>query len=232
MEKMLMKIQSHVGHQGANEQSLNQTTIALHVSDSKGPLSRKTGMIPNGQSSSYVVKRNMPEFKVNNPLTRENSFVKKPEKVGTPQLGMLQNICLDESITFSGAVRIAATPMMAFDDSYGQSKRKGQTAVGPMYQEEPVLSMEQKTLDGNFDMGDDEQPGLMKQISAFPDSNDQTSEDGHLRRLYESKRYVPVALCISTETEFHDIFRQILLSLFDMIRVPENIQRLSYKYLS
>jgi hypothetical protein len=34
---------------------------------------------------------------------------------------------------------------------------------------------------------------------------------------------VPVALCLSTETEFHDIFRQILLALFDMIRIPENL---------
>lgn len=32
-----------------------------------------------------------------------------------------------------------------------------------------------------------------------------------------------MALCVSTETEFHDIFRQILLSLFDLIRVPEPV---------
>jgi len=35
------------------------------------------------------------------------------------------------------------------------------------------------------------------------------------------KRYIPVAFCIETETEYHDVFREILLSLFEMIRVPE-----------
>ena len=37
----------------------------------------------------------------------------------------------------------------------------------------------------------------------------------------EKKRYVPVALCLETETEFHDVFKQIMLSLFDLIRIPE-----------
>lgn len=68
MDRMLLNIQSHAGHQGVNDlaQSLNQSqnTIALHVSthiadpkpnlNTKGPLSRKTGFVPIGQSSSYV----------------------------------------------------------------------------------------------------------------------------------------------------------------------------------
>lgn len=196
MERVLLNIQSHAGHQAANElaQSLNQTqnTIALHVSthapEPKGPLGRRTGIAPVGQSSSYVVKRNMPELRIQSPLTRENSLCKKPkpettEKVGTPQLGMLdKDLSLDESITFSGAARIACRPeaqRMAFDDSYGKPRRLGQTAVGPMYQEEPVLSIEQKMLDANFDFGGyDDPPGLTKQVSAFPDSNEQASEDG------------------------------------------------------
>ncbi len=32
-----------------------------------------------------------------------------------------------------------------------------------------------------------------------------------------------MAICLETETEYHDIFRQLLLSLFDLIRVPENL---------
>jgi len=39
--------------------------------------------------------------------------------------------------------------------------------------------MEQKMLDANFDIGVyEETPGLAKQISVFPDSNEQMSEDG------------------------------------------------------
>lgn len=38
--------------------------------------------------------------------------------------------------------------------------------------------------------------------------------------LYKKKRYVPVSLVLETETEYHDTFKQILLALFDMIRVP------------
>ena len=34
---------------------------------------------------------------------------------------------------------------------------------------------------------------------------------------------MPVALCLETETEYHDVFRKILLALFDEIRVPENV---------
>lgn len=39
--------------------------------------------------------------------------------------------------------------------------------------------------------------------------------------MLNRKKYIPVAFCIETETEFHDVFRDILLSLFEMIRVPE-----------
>ena len=49
------------------------------------------------------------------------------------------------------------------------------------------------------------------------------NEVNHFKKLYEKKRYVPVALVLETETEYHDVFRQILLSLFDLIRVPENL---------
>jgi len=31
---------------------------------------------------------------------------------------------------------------------------------------------------------------------------------------------VPVALVLETLTEFHDFFREVLLALFDLIRVP------------
>ena len=44
-----------------------------------------------------------------------------------------------------------------------------------------------------------------------------------MEQLYERKRYVPVALCLETETEYHDVFRKILLTLFDEIRVPDNV---------
>lgn len=51
--------------------------------------------------------------------------------------------------------------------------------------------------------------------SMLEDSEAYIDED-----LFNKKRYVPVALVIETETEYHDIFRQVLLALFDMIRVP------------
>lgn len=35
---------------------------------------------------------------------------------------------------------------------------------------------------------------------------------------------MPVALVLETETEYHDTFRQILLGLFDLIRIPENVR--------
>ena len=41
--------------------------------------------------------------------------------------------------------------------------------------------------------------------------------------MISKKKYIPVAFCIETETEFHDIFREILLTLFEMIRVPETL---------
>jgi hypothetical protein len=42
--------------------------------------------------------------------------------------------------------------------------------------------------------------------------------------MLNRKKYIPVAFCIETETEFHDAFREILLHLFEMIRVPEVVQ--------
>ena len=39
------------------------------------------------------------------------------------------------------------------------------------------------------------------------------------RELYKSKKYIPVALVLITECEYHDTFREILLALFDMLRV-------------
>jgi hypothetical protein len=42
------------------------------------------------------------------------------------------------------------------------------------------------------------------------------------RELYKRKRYIPVALVLVTECEYHDVFKQIILALFDMLRVlPE-----------
>jgi len=38
--------------------------------------------------------------------------------------------------------------------------------------------------------------------------------------MFKKKWYVPVAMVIETDTEYHDFFRQVLLALFDMIRVP------------
>jgi hypothetical protein len=35
--------------------------------------------------------------------------------------------------------------------------------------------------------------------------------------------YVPVALVLSTEIENHDIFRDMLLELFELIRTPEAV---------
>jgi hypothetical protein len=41
--------------------------------------------------------------------------------------------------------------------------------------------------------------------------------------MLSRKKYIPVAFCIETETEFHDTFREILLHLFEMIRQPESL---------
>ena len=51
----------------------------------------------------------------------------------------------------------------------------------------------------------------------------ENEHDQRLQELSENKRYVPVALCLETETEYHDTFRQIMLALFDLIRIPENL---------
>ncbi len=50
--------------------------------------------------------------------------------------------------------------------------------------------------------------------------NDQKSESNFDEDLYKKKRYVPVALVLSTETEYHDFFKQLMLAMFDLIRVP------------
>ena len=44
--------------------------------------------------------------------------------------------------------------------------------------------------------------------------------------LYKKKNYIPVALVMLTATEYHDFFRQIMLAMFDMIRVPPEIHSL------
>ena len=41
--------------------------------------------------------------------------------------------------------------------------------------------------------------------------------------LYNEKRYVPVAFCLQTETEYHDMFREILISLFESVRHPDQV---------
>jgi hypothetical protein len=46
-------------------------------------------------------------------------------------------------------------------------------------------------------------------------------------KRYSDKRYVPVALVLETETEYHDVFRQIMLALFDLIRVPCELFKIS-----
>jgi hypothetical protein len=55
------------------------------------------------------------------------------------------------------------------------------------------------------------------------------SESNFDEDLYKKKRYVPVALVLETETEYHDAFRQILLALFDLIRVPPEIYHIPVK---
>jgi len=50
--------------------------------------------------------------------------------------------------------------------------------------------------------------------------SDVMSDSNFDEELYKKKRYVPVSLVLETETEYHDTFKQILLALFDMIRVP------------
>jgi hypothetical protein len=48
--------------------------------------------------------------------------------------------------------------------------------------------------------------------------------DNHtFNALMSKKKYIPVAFCMETETEFHDVFKEILLALFEMIRVPETL---------
>lgn len=42
------------------------------------------------------------------------------------------------------------------------------------------------------------------------------------------KRYVPVAFCIDSATEHHDIFKQILIALYEMIRAPEDLMSRPY----
>lgn len=44
-------------------------------------------------------------------------------------------------------------------------------------------------------------------------------------KLKNQKAYVPVALVICTEIENHDIFRDILIEMFDSIREPASKQQ-------
>lgn len=60
------------------------------------------------------------------------------------------------------------------------------------------------------------------EIDAYFINQLDNEHENQLKEL-ENKRYVPVALCLETETEYHDTFRQIMLSIFDLIREPENL---------
>lgn len=50
--------------------------------------------------------------------------------------------------------------------------------------------------------------------------SDSTSVAPLNQELFQKKRYVPVAMVMETETEYHDFFKQLMLALFDLIRVP------------
>ncbi len=104
---------------------------------------------------------------------------------GTPTLGTEEALLLDESVTFSGAVRLAGQhrptgdpkQSKAFDDTYGSNKRHGQTAVGELtHQEEPIMnSHKSKQLgdDIEFDLGyEGPMINFNRQVSAFPESNE------------------------------------------------------------
>jgi hypothetical protein len=52
--------------------------------------------------------------------------------------------------------------------------------------------------------------------------NFQNRESSPDEQREEQVAYVPISLVISTQVENHDIFRDILLELFESIRTPEN----------
>ena len=102
-----------------------------------------------------------------------------------------------------------------FDDYYGMlSKKKvprfGQTQIG--HHEEP-FDPKKENQDNQMDFDIDD--GYFH--------HEDNEHDQRIAELSENKRYVPVALCLETETEYHDSFRHIMLSLFDLIRIPENL---------
>ena len=90
--------------------------------------------------------------------------------------------------------------------------------------DDPKNLMEQHKKDYENFFKDNEQFGLTTdQIIDDPVSDSNSNIDDE---LYKKKKYVPVALVLSTETEYHDFFRQILLAMFDMIRVPPEMHQL------
>jgi hypothetical protein len=88
---------------------------------------------------SYVIKKpsndliKMPTMKRDKSINKEET--KNPS--GTPKLGNDETLLLDDSVTFTGAAKIAqARPTVdpkhkvAFDDTYRSNRRFGQTDVG------------------------------------------------------------------------------------------------------
>ena len=47
--------------------------------------------------------------------------------------------------------------------------------------------------------------------------------------MLSNKKYVPVAFVIESSTEHHDIFKHLLMALFQLIRKPEMIIASGYK---
>ena len=67
-----------------------------------------------------------------------------------------------------------------------------------------------------------------EEVSEFPDMRHNGGSEyitHEIYELYNQKRYVPVAFCLQTETEYHDMFREILISLFESIRVPKQVHK-------
>ncbi|CDW84178.1 UNKNOWN [Stylonychia lemnae] len=199
-----------------------------------------------GQSSSYVIKPSSKEYNgvmrsskkgtvLRNPSDMEQMTLKtnsSKDITGTPNLG---NQPLEESVTFTRAANLANDQKanefgIQIDEDYyskfRQSKKRfGQTAVGELSQQTEWISPQTKEQyqPSYNDNEETEEAHLQRQISGFPDSNNILfSDDDQQYQLMEKKRYVPVALCLETETEYHDVFKQIMLALFDLIRIPEN----------
>ena len=72
--------------------------------------------------------------------------------------------------------------------------------------------------------------GLMKSEyideECVSEVEDETEE---LQKLLNNKKFVPVALVLESATEHHDIFKQLLLQLFNLIREPEPVKVQGYK---